>query len=75
MFKEFFHDDKERLSMQRLTTFLLVVTAIVLAGSCIWFIIIGKLITDIVYLVGVLLGFATGSKVWSKFAESKETKE
>lgn len=71
-FKQFFQDEQDRFSMQRLTTFALVITSILLSVTCIWFIFIGKVITEIVYLVGVLLGFATGSKVWSKYVENKK---
>jgi hypothetical protein len=61
--------------MQRLITFLLVITAIILAILCGYYILIGKIITELVYLVGTLLAFATGSKVWSKYAEKKDEKE
>lgn len=61
--------------MQRLLSFLLVVTTILISFSCIYFIAVGKIITEIVYLIGTLLAFATGSKVWSKYAEKKEEKE
>ncbi len=74
-FEQFFQDEQDRYSMQRLTTFILIVTAVILAGSCIWFIVIGKVITEIVYLIGTLLVFATGSKVWSKYAEKEKVKE
>lgn len=73
-FKDFFKDEKGFFSMQRLTTFLLIIVAILISFSCVYFIFIGKIITELVYLITSLIAFATGSKVWSKYAEDKESK-
>ncbi|MBE2228244.1 MAG: hypothetical protein IAE93_12900 [Ignavibacteria bacterium] len=69
MFKEFFREVNGNYSMTRLTTFILVITSVLLAGVCGWLVISGKLITELTYLIGVLLGFGLGSKVSQKFAE------
>ena len=69
MFKEFFREDNGNYSMTRFTTFILVITSVLLAGVCGWLVISGKLITELTYLIGVLLGFGLGSKVSQKFAE------
>lgn len=74
MFKDFFKDEKGSPSMTRLVTFILVATAVILAFLGGWLIIAGKIITELIYLISVLLGFALGAKVTQKFAEKeKET--
>lgn len=71
--KQFFQEDNGRLSMTRLTTFILVITAIILSLTAGWLVIAGKLITELTYLIGVLLGFSLGSKVTQKYAEKETT--
>lgn len=71
-FSQFFKDEKGSPSMTRLVTFVLVATAVILAFLGGWLVIAGKLITELIYLISVLLGFALGAKVTQKFAE-KET--
>lgn len=71
--RQFFQEDNGRLSMTRLTTFILVVTAILLALTAGWLVIAGKVIIELTYLIGVLLGFALGSKVTQKYAEKETT--
>lgn len=69
MFRDFFKEDNGNYSMTRLTTFILVTTSVCLALLCGWLVIAGKLIIELTYLIGVLLGFGLGSKVSQKFTE------
>ncbi len=58
--------------MTRLTTFILVVIAVIVAICIVWFVYKGKPVTDLLSLVTTLLGFGLGSKVVQKFAETKQ---
>jgi len=71
--RQFFTDDNGRLSMTRLTTFILVITAVLLSFTAAWLVIAGKVIVELTYLIGVLLGFGLGSKITQKFAEKETT--
>jgi len=74
--KSFFKEDNGNFSMTRLTTFLLVVTGILLSFLGGYMVFVGKLITELTYLIIALLGFGVGSKVGQKFAELQiENKE
>lgn len=70
MFKEFF-DEKTSASMVRLICFILVTTAVILSLTCSVLVILAKPITDLIYLIGVLLGFGLGAKVYQKDKEIK----
>lgn len=70
MFKEFF-DEKTSASMARLTCFILVITSVILALTCGALVIFAKPITELIYLIGVLLGFGLGAKVYQKDKEVK----
>jgi len=71
-YKEFFQEQNGRFSMQRLTTFLLVISAVVISFLAVKALFTGLLITELTYLIGVLLSGALGSKVWSKYFEEKK---
>lgn len=72
-FKDFFSENNS-WSMTRLVTFMTVVVALLLAIVSGYYVYIGKLVTELNYLIGILLGFAGGIKVGNKFAEIKENK-
>ena len=70
-FKDFFSENN-RWSMTRLVTFISVVVALLLALVCAYYIYIGKIITELVYLIGVILSFSAGVKIGNKMQEVKE---
>jgi len=72
-FSQFFKEPNGQLSMTRLLTFVLVVTAIFIAFSALWLVFAGKVITDLTYLISVLLGFGLGAKVTQSFTEKDKT--
>jgi hypothetical protein len=72
-FPKFFRDDNS-FSLLRLLSFLTVITGLAISLSVLIFVLIKidiSYIREIIFLVGVLLGFGFGGKVVQKFAEEK----
>ena len=73
MLSKYFQTDNS-YSLVRLLSFFVVITAIIIAALTTVFILLKVDITyirEIIYLVGVLLGFGFGAKVIQKFAEKE----